>query len=441
MDGPLTIERVLIANRGIVAARLIGACRAHGLESVVAFSEPDAEQALLDEADYAVYLNGRTVAETYLDPGRVVGAAMDAGCEALHPGTCFLAEHLGFFQRAANANVLVVAPPAQVAYRVVDRRSLRTLATGAGLPLIPASDPIPPGGDGLMEASRIGGPLYVKAVHGRALERVEKLADVPAAVQRVRSIARLVAGDEGVFLERAVDARRHVGAVVVGDGESPPVLLGWVDSSAERGRFTHLEECGRAVVPAALAPELVRQARALFAAVGWRGVGRIRWALTPDGGAYLLGISARLTNGFGLVEAVHGVDLIDAQLRLMTDGALGWEQPELADDAHGIQLRIYHEDDSGLRPTGVLEGLALPDGGAIRTAVGVDVGTPCSRETEPLLATVTVTGPTRQAAVVLARAALDGVRISGLPTNVERLRALLGRRDFWEGVHDARVLR
>ena len=121
MEGPLAIERVLVGGRGIIARRVVAACRAHHLESVVVFSEPDAEQAVLDEASYAAYLNGRTVAETYLHPGRVLGCAMDAGCEALHPGTCFLAEHLGFHEAAANANVLVIGPPAPVVFRVVDR--------------------------------------------------------------------------------------------------------------------------------------------------------------------------------------------------------------------------------------------------------------------------------------------------------------------------------
>jgi acetyl/propionyl-CoA carboxylase alpha subunit len=440
MEGPLDIERMLVAGRGIAASRIVAACRAHDLESVLVFSESDADQAVLDESTYAAYLSGRTVAETYLNPGRVLGAAMDAGCEALHPGTCFLAEHLGFFQAAAAANVLLVAPPAPVVFRVVDRTSLANISRSLGLPRIPASGPLSAGSDGLEDAARIGTPLYVKAVHGRALERVERLVDVPAAVARVQSVARLIAGDERVYMERAVDARRHVGAVIVGDGSAPPIILGWVDSSVERGRFTHLEECGRAVITPELAATLTEQAHALCAAVGWTGVGRIRWALTPDGRAYLLGVSPRLTNGFELVEVAHGVDLVDAQLRIALGHRLDWEQPEVP-ERHVIQCRIYHQGPDGSRPDGVLEALELPTGDALRASYGVDVGTPCSMDTEPLLATLCVEAPTRQAAVVLARAALDKVRVVGVPTNADGLRSLLGRRDFWEGTHDARILR
>ena len=366
---------------------------------------------------------------------------MDAGCEALHPGTCFLAEHLGFHEAAANANVLVVGPPAPVVFRVVDRLALRKVAQAAGLPLIPASEPLSSGDDGLESAARIGTPLYVKAVHGRVLERVEDLAEVPAAVIRVQNVARAIAGDERVYLERVVDARRHVGAVIVGEEGSAPIVLGWVDSSAERGRFTHVEECGASVVSPFVAEQLTEQAVALCKAVGWSGVGRIRWALTPDGRAYLLGISARLTNGFELVEHMHGVDLVDTQVRLAMGERLAWEQPEQPASSHGIQLRLYHQSEDGSRPDGVLTRLELPSGEAVHSSRAVDVGTACSMDTEPLLATVTVVAPTRQTAVVLARAALEQVVVEGIPTNVERLVGLLRREDFWRGEHDARVLR
>ncbi len=442
MDEPIRIERILIATRGIMARRLVNYYRANGVESVLAFSEPDAEQAVLDEVDYDAYLSGRTVTDTYLRPDRVLGVAMDAACDALHPGSCFLAEHIGFHRAAQQANVVMIAPPLEVLERTVHRVALRELADRIGLARIPSSGVLGPDEDGVEAAARIGGPLYVKSVGGRALMRVERLEDVAEAVVAVRSSGRVLAGTTAIYLERAVEARRHISTTIVGDGVEPIVHLSWCDCSAERGRFTHIEECGSALVSPELADVLRRQVRSLADALQWKGVGRIRWAVTPDGSPYLLGVSSRLTTGFDLVEAVHDVVLVDAQHRIVFGLTLGWEQPTEPPPRHGIQLRLYHMDpEDGSRSDGVLERLELPSGPGIRSEAGVDVGTPCGAETEPLLAKITVTAPSRQAAIVRARAALGEVHVEGLSTNRTVLLTALEDGKFWEGTHDVRLLR
>lgn len=441
MEGQVKVTRVLIANRGEIARRLIRHYAEQGVETCVVFSEADAEQPYLDDADYAVYLNGRTVAETYMDAGRVVSAAMDAGCDAIHPGTCFLAEHLDLYDLAHRSNIAVIGADPRALPLVVDRAKLRGVARKLNLPVIPSSEVLSVDDDGMEAAARIGAPLYVKAVQGGGLWRVDDLSALPDALAAVREMARLSSGDPAVYLERAVEARRQVGTVIVADRQNTCVHLGETDgslefasargSSGESHYCTWVEEAGNGVAPE-LREQLGQAAVALARAVRWVGVGKVRWALTPHGGFYLLGFSARLTTGYDLVEEVHGVDLLQAQFTALAGEPLGWEQADVAPAVHGLQLRIFHIDPrTRTRPEGVLERLVLPDG--VRAEVGVEERSICTADTEPLVVKLNITAPTRHAAVVRAKAALEELIVEGIPTNAAVLRDLVGRKLFWDG--------
>ncbi len=432
------VKRVLVATRGEMARRLIEHYRRHGVESVVVFSEADAEQSYLDDADFAVYLNGRTVRETYLDPQRVVSAAVDAGCDAIHPGYCFLAEHVGFYTRATNANVLVYGCDPSLIERVVDRAHLRRLAASLNLPMIPATEPLADEEDGVAEAAQLGFPLFVKALAGGALARVDSIDEIPEAVREVRKLARVVSGDPRVYLERAVDDQRHIGVPVVADRRGNVVQLGCMDGSLEVRYHTWVEELGPEVVPA-MAQRITEASVALARALGWVGVGKVRWAVTPDGGWYLLGFSARLAAGYTLVEEVHGVDLVRVQSMALEGEDIPWKQEDATLTRHGIQLRIHHVRSCDLaRPDGVVERLVLPEG--VRCDVGIEEGSPVGADAEPVVVKLTATAPTRQAALVKARKALDDLVINGIDTNVDLLKALFDQRDFWEGRYDVRTL-
>lgn len=434
----MNIRRVLIANRGEIARRLIRHYREIGIESVVAFSEADAENEYLDDADYAVYLNGRSVRDTYLSPIRVVSAALDAGCEAIHPGTCFLAEHVDFYAHATNANVAIYGCDPTIIAKVMDRAHIRQVAASLDLPMIPASAPLGSDDDGRAAAAQLGFPLFAKAVAGGALARVESLEHVSEAVREVRKLAAVVTGDPRVYLERAVDDQRHVGVPIVADRHGHVVHLGCLDGSLEVRYHTWVEELGPEVVPA-VAERITAASVALARALGWVGVGKARWAVTPDGGWYLLGFSARLFAGYGLVEEVHGVDLVQTQQMALEGEPVDWDQTDATAQRHGIQLRIHHvRPDDLSRPEGSIERLVLPKG--VRCDVGVEANTPMTPDSEPVILKITATAPTRQAALVKARKALDDLVVEGVVTNVPTLRRLFDDREFWEGRYDVRLL-
>jgi acetyl-CoA carboxylase biotin carboxylase subunit len=433
-----TIKRVLIANRGEIASRLIGFYEGLGVETVAAFSEPDAEAPYLDDADFAVYLNGRTVHETYLHPQRVVSAALDAGCDAIHPGTCFLAEHVDFYAAATNANVAIYGcDPTQIA-RLSDRAHVRAVAQALKLPMIPASDPLADDDTGVGAAAQLGFPLFVKSVAGGALARVESLDDVEEAVREVRKLAAGVSGDPRVYLERAVDDQRHIGVTIVADRHGNVVHLGCMDGSLEVRYHTWVEELGPEVAPD-VAERIAAASVALAKALEWTGVGKARWAVTPDGGWYLLGFSARLAAGYGLVEDVHGVDLLASQKMGLEGDPIPWTQGDAVFKRHGIQVRVHHVCAEDLtRPEGTLGKLVLPEG--VRCDVGVAEGLVCTPHSEPVIVKLTATAPTRQAAIVKMRKALDDLVVEGVETNLDVLRALFGDEAFWEGRYDVRTL-
>ena len=431
------IQRVLIANRGEIARRLIRHYAQRDVETAVVFSAADADQSYLDDCDYPVYLPARSVSETYLDPQRVVAAALDAGCDAVHPGYCFLAEHLGFYEAARGANLPVIGAPAAVLPNVVDRPRLFQVARGLGIPLIPHSASVPLEDDGSASAAMVGMPLFVKAVHGKVMVHAPTASALPQALQDARARSLIETGDAEVYLEREVETARQIGVVIAADRHGTCVCLGVTDDSLELHYCTWVEEVGKVVEPSLL-ERLSEASVRLAEAVRWVGIGTVRWAVGPSGGWYLLGFSARLTTGFNVVEAVQGVDLLDAQSTALFGGALGWEAS--VPERHGIQARIFHIDPrTGLRPPGTLEGLELPED--CEVDVGLDVASVCDGDTEPLIAKLTVTAPTRQAAIVRMRAALERTQVVGVESNLQVLRKLFGHPDVWAHGADVGTLR
>jgi acetyl-CoA/propionyl-CoA carboxylase biotin carboxyl carrier protein len=426
--------RVLVANRGVTARRLVAAFQALGMETVAAFCEPDVDRAYVEEADYPVYLGGRTVQETFLDPTRVLSAALDAGCDAIHPGTCFLAERPELVELASRASVAVVAPDAEVLDRVTDRFEVYAAARALGVPIIPTSAaPVGDRVEPMAAAAQLGWPLYVKAVRGGVMRHVTEPSGLMEAVRSVSEAAERSTGQADVYLQRDLRGPvRRIGAVVASDRHGTAMAIGLTDASLGVGR-TWLEELGD-VVDGELAARLRVWSSALVRALGWWGICTVRWAVTEDGAAFLLGISARLTTGFRMLEVAHGVDLIRDQWRLMAGERLGWDPADADAGRHVVQLRVVHcGADGRSRPPGEVTALSLPEDG--ETITDVEVGDVVEDVNDPILAMVTVSGSTRHAAMVRATAALAALRVDGVQTNLDALRRLLDDRRVWARQH------
>lgn len=438
----MAIQRILVANRGEIARRIIRTCRASGIESVAVFSEPDVEQPFVEEADFSTYLNGATVEDTYLNAERVLAAAMDAGCDAVHPGYCFLAERVDFAQMAMMANLAVVGADPRALARSLDRDLLRDAASKHGIPLMPSSRPLASEDDGLEAAASLGVPLLVKTPAGGPSRRVERLEDVPMVVERVRADAKRWNGDSTVFLERAIDRFRRCGTIVALDHEGNGVHLGTTDATLALDGRSWVEELGPGILPAELDERVGAAAVALARELGWVGVGRVRWAVTPHGGWYLLGFSGRLTTGYTLCEQVLDIDLVQLQLALTQQELLPFAQHDVRFQRHAIQLRVFTFQPSS--PTvpaeGAIDALELPAAPDLLVEAGTAEGQPCTADTDPLLVKITVTAPTRSAALVRSRAVLEEVRIDGVSTNREALLDVLADTSVWKGETDVQTL-
>jgi acetyl/propionyl-CoA carboxylase alpha subunit len=431
------VKRVLIANRGEIARRLIRHFRAQGVETVSVFSEPDVEQPWVEEADFSVYLNGATVADTYLNADKVVGAAMDAGADAIHPGYCFLADRPAFYTLCEAANMFVYGAGSSLLDAAGDRITVRELGRELELDVVPGSDVLTSDMDVVAEAVQVGFPLYVKAQHSSQCCRVEHLGDLGEALVSLQQQTK-----DAVFLERAIDRLRYISVVVVGDDEVGSMPLGIIDSSIRVHQQTWIEEMGPEVVPGEFGLAIQGASVALADHLGWRGVGRVRWALS-GGTVFLIGFTPRLPTGYSLTEAVHGLDLIEVQANTLTGAHLGWGHLDTQPNRAGLQLRLFHvpSTPSGARDEGELEVFELPSGEGLIIESGTEAGLQLGPHTEPLLAKITVLAPTRQAAIVKARHALDAVEIRGVEHNLDALRWVLEDPEYWAGDYHLDTLR
>ena len=426
------MDRVFIATRGEIALRLVKWFREQKIETVTMFSEIDVDQPWVEEADFSVYVPGKTVAETYANPSRVVGAAMDAGCDVIHPGYCFLAHHLGFFQAAANANIAVIGTSIPSLVAALDRSAIDKACRDSGIERIPSTADLDETVDGVADAAQLGFPLYVKASSGGERRRVDQMEDLAAAMSEVRAAAEATTGNPMVYLQRVVDEMRTLGTIVVADQHGAHEALGHVDSSLRHNYRSWAESIGAGVVSAELSERLTAQAKAFIEGIEWSGLGRITWASTPRGGLYLLRFSPRLPIGYSLVEKAFGVDLIRTQIRVQSGQHLDWEHAVTTPTEHHLQLRIFHLDPlTGTRPDGKITRFDMPEG--VLVEAGTEVGQPATALTDPLLCKLTVSAPTRQAALVKACSALENLHIEGVSTNRDFLLGVLSNPDVWSG--------
>jgi len=430
--------RVLLAGRGELVMRLIRYYRERGIETCSVFSEPEQDAPWVEAADYAVYLNGATVQDTYLHAQRIISAAHDAGCDTVHPGYCFFAERPDFVAQANNANLRVIGSDRETLEKIGNRLKIWEEADKLGIPVIPAVR-VPEGEDGLEQAAILGSlPIYVKALAGGAVLRVDRYQDVPSSVREVRRRAAFLTGRDDVILSAGVPEVRQIVTTVVREPGFRAYPLGHHDKSVQVRFRSWMEELGPDLVPEEQGRRMSLAAARLVEALGLDGVLRVRWAINEKGGWWLLGVSARLTTGYNLTERVFDVDLVDAQARLSEGQPLGWEGATSVPERHGVQLRILHVDpaDGVTRPEGVLERLIVPEG----AEVGVAEGQLCTPETEPLLASIVVTGPTRHAALVKAKAILDDIVVEGVDHNVEVLKRVVADPEFWRGRFDVHLV-
>jgi urea carboxylase len=437
-------SKVLIANRGAIACRIIRTLKRLGVGSVAVFSDADAGSLHVSQADEAVRIGPAPAAESYLDVGAVLAAAKAAGAQAIHPGYGFLSENAAFAEACEAAGIAFVGPtPANIrAFGL--KHTARDLAQAHGVPLAPGTDLLTDAEAARQAAEAIGYPVILKATAGGGGIGMRVCEDAAGLSEAFAAVARLAGAnfaDGGVFLERYVRKARHIEVQVFGDGRGRVVALGERDCSLQRRNQKVVEETPAPLLPPATRQALMQAAVALASAANYRSAGTVEFLYDAErDDFFFLEVNTRLQVEHGVTEQVTGVDLVEWMIRGAADDWSFLAGPPPAPRGASIQARLYAEDPGqDYRPSsGVLTEVRFPD--AARIDGWVAAGTEVSAFYDPLLAKLIVTAPDRPAAVKALQAALDATRLAGLETNLDWLRDVARSEPFVSGNVSTRVL-
>lgn len=439
------LKRVLIANRGEIALRVIRACRQLGIESVAVYSEADADSPHLEQADRRVCIGPPKSAESYLRMEAILQAAEQNDCCAIHPGYGFLAENALFAELCEQAKMTFIGPPASAIRAMGDKATARETMRAAGLPVIPGSQgtlPDPEAGRRL--ADEIGYPVLLKATAGgggKGMRRVDAAGDFTAKYDEAALEAEKAFNNPGLYLEKYIVDGRHIEFQVIGDRYGRMVHLGERECSAQRRHQKLVEESPSPVMTPALREELGARICAALPAVGYRNAGTVEFFRDRDGRLYFMEVNARLQVEHPVSEQVTGRDLVLEQLRIAANAPLSFRQEEIAMTGHSIECRINAEDPfEDFKPSpGRVTAFEPPeriDGVAVRVDTHVRAGYRIPVYYDSLIAKLIVHGPTRDAAREGMIAALQAFRVEGVKTTIPVHLRILEHRDFAAGEYD-----
>ena len=423
------MKRVLIANRGEIALRVIRACKDHGLESVAIYSEEDRDALHAKSADYAYSLNGTVAKDTYLNIPKIIALAKESGADAVHPGYGFLSENADFAQAVIDAGLIWIGPPPSAISALGDKVSARRIAALAGAPLVAGTkDPVTGHDEVLAFAKEHGLPVAIKAAFGgggRGLKVARTMEEIPELYASAVREAIAGFGRGECFVERYLDKPRHVETQVLVDQHGHAVVVSTRDCSLQRRHQKLVEEAPAPFLTDAQNEELYRSSKAIMKEAGYVGAGTCEFLVGADGTISFLEVNTRLQVEHPVSEEVTGIDLVREQFRIAMGESLGFDDPIIR--GHSLEFRINGEDPgrSFLPAPGRITSWNLPTGPGVRVDAGFRNGDVIGGNFDSLLAKLIVTGATRKEAIERARRALAEFEVGGLATAIPFHRAIL----------------
>jgi 3-methylcrotonyl-CoA carboxylase alpha subunit len=431
-------DKILIANRGEIAVRIIRACRELGIAAVALYSETDRAALHVRQADHAYLIGSAAPTESYLHAERILDVARRSGAQAIHPGYGFLSERAHFARACHAAGVTFIGPPPEAIDQMGSKIAAKRLAEQAGVPTAPGYM-----GDDQRparlreEAQRVGFPLLIKASAGgggKGMRAVHDLAEFDAALEGAQREARAAFGDDAVFLERLIERPRHVEIQVLADAHGGCVSLFERECSIQRRHQKIIEEAPSSALSPELRAAMGAAAVRLALAAGYRNAGTIEFLLDEQGDFFFLEMNTRLQVEHPVTELVAGVDLVQLQIAIAAGVPLPFAQADLIQRGHAIEVRVYAEDPATFLPsTGRVALFAPAAGPGIRNDAGLESGDEVTVYYDPLLAKLIVSAPDRPSAIARLRSALDDYTVLGVTTNLPLLRAIAAHADFAAG--------
>lgn len=441
-------RKILIANRGEIAVRVIRTCREMGIQTVAVYSEVDRTAKHVRLADEAYSIGAAPATESYLRFDRILDAARHAGAEAIHPGYGFLSENADFAESCSRAGLKFIGPPAQAIRSMGIKTRAREIMAAAGVPVVPGTpSAVRDSEEAAAFAARVGYPVMLKAAAGgggKGMRLVDDPARIAGAWAQAQGEARQAFGDDSVYVEKAIPRPRHVEVQILADERGNIVHLGERECSLQRRHQKVLEETPSPLVEAnpRVRKDLCRAAVTAASAAGYANAGTVEFLMDADCRFYFLEMNTRLQVEHPVTELVTGIDLVKEQILIAAGRRLRFEPDDIRFRGHAMECRVYAEDPrAGFMPSpGRIARLALPDGPGIRVDSGAEEGWTVPLEYDPLIAKLCAWAPTRAAVIARLRRALQEFVVSGIATTLGFFREVLEDPRFQAGEIDTGLL-
>ena len=433
-------SKVLIANRGEIAARIIRTCRKLGVATVAVYSEADAGALHTQMADQSVCIGPAPAVDSYLNIDAVMDACHATGAQAIHPGYGFLSENSRLVNRCKSEGIVFIGPTEEVLNQMGDKLSARRVARKSGLPVMPGTEEPVSDDEAINKAWELGFPMMVKAAAGGGgigIHVVHSMAELEPVIERTRKVAQAAFADSSLFYERYLEGASHIEVQLIADQYGNVLHLFERDCSIQRRNQKLIEETpASAKLPGEVREQIGRLSRQLGREVGYTNAGTVEFLVTPDGHFYFMEMNPRLQVEHGVTELLTGQDIVELQLQAAAGVPFPIRQSDLQARGHAIEARVYPEDpDTCLPNVGVVSELEIPRRENVRVDTALCVGYEVSLHYEPLLAKVMAWGADRAAAIATLDAALADFHVAGVSTNVPLLRDVLASPEFASGTY------
>lgn len=442
-DGLLTkrFNKLLIANRGEIAMRILRACHELGIKTVAIFSDADRMAPHVRYAHEAYHIGPSPARESYLVVEKILDVAKKSGAEAIHPGYGFLAERAHFAQACVDNGIVFVGPPARAIHVMGDKQEARQTVKAAGVPIVPGTEPGLNDEEMIAAAAQMGFPVLVKAVAGgggKGMRPVHRAEDLPDAIAGARREAMAAFGDDVVYLEKMITEARHIEIQLLADSHGNTIYLGERECSLQRRHQKLIEEAPSFVVDADLRRRMGEVAVAAARAVNYVNAGTIEFLLDKDKNFYFLEMNTRLQVEHPVTELVTGIDIVQEMLRIARGRKLRFSQEDVKIKGWAIECRINAEDpyNNYLPSTGVITTSRLPSGPGVRVDTGVFPGYEITPYYDSMISKLICYGETRGEAVLRMRRALEEYRIMGVKTNIPFHQHMVESHRFLTGQFD-----
>lgn len=438
--------RVLIANRGEIAVRIMRTCKTLGIETIAVYSKVDKDKPFVSMADYAECIGEANPTETYLNMGKIINVAKALKADAIHPGYGFLSENEEFAKLVVDNGIIFIGPPSEAIKKMGDKLEAREIVRKIGVPIVPGSDsPISDINEAVEIGREIGFPILIKAAAGgggKGMRIVHDEKELESAIRGAKNEAKFAFGDDRIYIEKYVEEPHHIEVQILADKFGNVIALGERECSIQRRHQKVIEETPSPIVTPELRQKLFESAIKIAKAVGYENAGTIEFIVDKDRNFYFLEMNTRLQVEHPVTEMVTGIDIVAEQIKIAFGDKLRFSQEDIKPIGNAIECRIYAEDpfNNFLPSTGKITNIKQPSGPWIRVDAGIEPGNEITIHYDPMISKIIAWGRNRIEAIDRMKTALEEYEISGVKTNIPFCLWTMKNRFFREGKYDTHFI-